>query len=297
MPAAAMENKSVVRGMVYGGAASCVAEVLTMPVDVIKTRLQMDGSNAVRLYKGSVDCGTKLLRAEGITALWRGLSPALLRQSTYGSLRYGLYNPIRDMLGVDPGRPVPFWKKLVAGAGAGALASGVANPTDLLKVRLQTDGMSAVRTYTGLVHCFTKTLRDEGILGFWTGVGPTMGRATALAAAELATYDEAKVQLKRSGFFPTDGLVLHVCTAFVSGFVATVASSPFDVVKSRVMGQSVDASGKGTLYGGMVDCFVKTVRNEGPMSLYRGFWPNFGRVVPRVVTVFVVMEQLKAQFG
>ena len=36
---------------------------------------------------------------------------------------------------------------------------------------------------------------------------------------------------------------------------------------------------------------------QGPMSLYNGFWPNFGRVVPRVMIVFLVMEQLKSKFG
>ena len=51
------------------------------------------------------------------------------------------------------------------------------------------------------------------------------------------------------------------------------------------------------LYGGMVDCFLKSSREEGFMSLYNGFWPNFGRVVPRVTIVFIVMEQLKSFFG
>ena len=76
-----------------------------------------------------------------------------------------------------------------------------------------------------------------------------------------------------------------------------MASSPFDVVKSRVMGQPLNPDGTGKLYGGMVDCFVKSAQSEGIMSLYNGFWPNFGRVVPRVTIVFIVMEQLKANFG
>ena len=44
-------------------------------------------------------------------------------------------------MGITPGQPVPLWKKIVAGGAAGAVASAVANPTDLMKVRLQTDGM------------------------------------------------------------------------------------------------------------------------------------------------------------
>ena len=86
-------------------------------------------------------------------------------------------------------------------------------------------------------------------------------------------------------------------TAFISGFVSTVVSSPFDVVKSRVMGQPLNPDGTGKLFGGMIDCFFKSASSEGPMSLYNGFWPNFGRVVPRVLIVFMVMEQLKANFG
>ena len=72
-----------------------------MPIDVVKTRLQMDGSGgSVKAYNGSVDCATKLVRSEGPSSLFKGLPPALLRQSTYGSLRYGLYGPIKDSMGV-----------------------------------------------------------------------------------------------------------------------------------------------------------------------------------------------------
>lgn len=275
-----------------------------MPVDVVKTRLQMDGSGgAVKQYAGSADCAKKLVASEGPTALFKGLPPALVRQSTYGSLRYGLYGPIKNSMGIKAGEKVPLWKKIVAGGGAGAIASAVANPTDLLKVRLQADGMAKdaegnllPKRYTGMVDAFGKVVKEEGVLALWTGVGPTVGRATALAAAELATYDEVKTQLLGTGFF-TPGLLLTVTTAFASGYVSTVASSPFDVVKSRVMGQPMTADGKPTLYSGMVDCFVKTSQKEGPGSLYNGFWPNFGRVVPRVTIVFVVMEQLKNNFG
>ena len=73
-----------------------------MPVDVVKTRLQMDGAGGVKMYNGSVDCARKLIAADGPGALFMGLPPALLRQSTYGSLRYGLYGPIRNSLGASP---------------------------------------------------------------------------------------------------------------------------------------------------------------------------------------------------
>jgi len=299
-----MESGSVWKGLAYGGFSSCVAETVTMPIDVVKTRLQMDGSGgAVKQYAGAMDCASKMVKAEGPSALFKGLPPALVRQSTYGSLRYGLYGPIKNSMGITAGQPVPLWKKIVAGGGAGAIASAVANPTDLLKVRLQTDGMLKdaegnllPKRYAGMVDAFKITVAEEGVLALWTGVGPTVGRATALAAAELATYDECKTQILKRKLM-AEGLPCHIMTAFISGFVSTVVSSPFDVVKSRVMGQPLNPDGTGKLFSGMVDCFVKSSKNEGIMSLYNGFWPNFGRVVPRVTIVFIVMEQLKGVFG
>jgi len=74
-----------------------------MPIDVCKTRLQMDGAGGgVKMYNGTMDCAGKLVKSEGAGALFKGLPPALLRQSTYGSLRYGLYGPIRNSLGAQP---------------------------------------------------------------------------------------------------------------------------------------------------------------------------------------------------
>ena len=162
-----------------------------MPIDVVKTRLQMDGSGGLKQYSGTMDCATKMVRAEGAGALFKGLPPALVRQSTYGSMRYGFYTPLRNALGahcahpsrlslarglrplivdpdagVKPGTPkheIPLWKKIVAGAGAGAISSAAANPTDLVKVRLQTDGMLKgpdgnflPKKYTGMGHAFLR---------------------------------------------------------------------------------------------------------------------------------------------
>ena len=127
-----MESGSVIKGLAYGGFASCVAEVVTMPIDVVKTRMQFSGAHSVQ-YKGSLDAASQILRKEGAQALFKGLKPALLRQATYGAMRYGLYAPIRNSLGVDPSLPkseIPIVKKIIAGASAGAVASFLANPTE-----------------------------------------------------------------------------------------------------------------------------------------------------------------------
>ena len=168
----------------------------------------------------------------------------------------------------------------------------------LLQVRLQVDGMAvgSKPKYNGMADCLKKIMAEKGITGMWRGAGPTIGRATVLAAVEMSSYDEVKTQLIKNNII-TPGTVSGVfVTAVASGFFCAVFSSPFDVVKSRVMGQPVDAKGVGTLYKGMVDCFVKSAKNEGVASLWKGFLPNWGRLGPRGVICFVTMETLNNHF-
>jgi hypothetical protein len=296
-----MDNKSPWKGLAYGGFASMLADVITLPIDVTKVRLQVQGQlGAVRQYNGFFDAIGKIVKTEGTLALWKGLSPALLRQGTYGSLRYGLYGPIKAALGMDGTKNDPMHLKIAAGAAAGAASSAICNPTDLIKIRLQADGMGGpgvAPRYRGLIHAFSSIIKEEGVTGLWKGVGPTVGRATVLAAAELSSYDEIKQQILRRQWVE-EGLKCHFAAAGSAGFIAAWCSSPFDVIKSRYMNQPIDKlTGKGTLYKGMIDAFSQSVKAEGVTCLWNGFWPNAGRVVPRVVIIFMVMEQLKTRFG
>ena len=77
-------------------------------------------------FRVSVRCAPPHLDAHA------GVEPALIRQVVYGGLRYGLYAPIRNAIGVDANTPkdkIPFHLKFAAGASAGGLASFIANPT------------------------------------------------------------------------------------------------------------------------------------------------------------------------
>lgn len=288
-----MQSDSVLKGLAYGATASMIGDLITMPVDVTKTRLQISGEGGKRLYSGMFDCMGKTARAEGFSALWKGLEPALWRQCFYGSLRYGLYGPIKDVLapGVDKSE-LPLGYKILAGGLSGTLAQAVANPCDLVKVRMIGDGMAAgggAPRYRWFLGALATVAKEEGVRGLYKGVGANVGRASTLAAAEMASYDAIKPIMQKQ-FELQDGLQLHAATATWAGFIAAFVANPFDVVKSRVM------NGRGE-YGGMVDCFQKTISKEGVGSLWKGFIPAWGRVGPRVIICFVTMEQLRLRFG
>lgn len=100
----------------------------------------------------------------------------------------------------------------MAGATAGALGSGIANPTDLVKVRMQAQGAGTASThsYGGVWQAFAHIYRCEGARGLYKGVGPTTQRATLLTASQLASYDHIKHALLSWTWLPFhEGIVTH----------------------------------------------------------------------------------------
>ena len=76
---------------------------------------------------------------EGPFALFKGLVPGLQRQIVFNGLSIGLYVPIRDIITGElaPGVNPTLLQKLCAGIATGAFGITVANPTDVVKVRMQ----------------------------------------------------------------------------------------------------------------------------------------------------------------
>nr|KYP67692.1 hypothetical protein KK1_024044 [Cajanus cajan] len=120
-----------------------------------------------------------------------------------------------------------------------------------------------------------------GVQALWTGLGPNIARNAIINAAELASCDQVKQTiLKIPGF--TDNVVTHLLAGLGAGFFAVCIGSPVD--KSRMMG---DSSYKSTL-----DCFIKTLKNDGPFAFYKGFLPNFGQLGSWNVIMFLTLEQV-----
>ncbi|KAG2430272.1 hypothetical protein HXX76_010368 [Chlamydomonas incerta] len=267
--------------------AACTAEVLTLPLDTAKVRLQLQaGGNK---YKGMLGTVATIAREEGPASLWKGIEPGLHRQCLFGGLRIGLYEPVRNLyVGKDFKGDPPLHLKIAAGLTTGALGISIASPTDLVKVRMQSEGKLApgvAKKYPSAFAAYGIIARDEGFLGLWKGLGPNIARNAIINAAELASYDQIKQSLLGMGM--KDNVGTHLAAGLGAGFFAVCIGSPVDVVKSRVMG---DRDGK---FKGVIDCFVKTARNEGPLAFYKGFIPNFGRLGSWNVAMFLTLEQAK----
>ncbi|KAJ1442154.1 Mitochondrial carrier protein [Sesbania bispinosa] len=303
-----------IKGFVEGGIASIVAGCSTHPLDLIKVRMQLQGEtqapnlrsefafhpNSVHrppppARTGPIAVGVKLVRQEGVTALFSGVSATVLRQVLYSTTRMGLYDMFKKKWSnPNTGGNMPLTRKIGAGLISGGIGAAVGNPADVAMVRMQADGRlppAQRRDYKSVVDAITRMAKDEGVTSLWRGSSLTVYRAMLVTASQLASYDEFKEMILEKGVM-RDGLGTHVTASFAAGFVAAVVSNPVDVIKTRVMNMKVEP-GAAPPYSGALDCVLKTVRAEGPMALYKGFVPTITRQGPFTVVLFVTLERVR----
>lgn len=120
-----------------------------------------------------------------------------------------------------------------------------------------------------------------------------MLRAAVLAAAELATYDVLKEVISIVLHKDKSSVIIHIITAFLSSIISCFVSCPFDMVRSRIMNQPINEEGRGLLYSSTIDCFVKSIRNDGFGVLLSGYWAFFARLAPNTVLTFVCLEYFR----
>jgi solute carrier family 25 (mitochondrial oxoglutarate transporter), member 11 len=212
------------------------ATVFVQPLDLIKTRLQISGQGgAAKEYTGTFDAMTKIIRREGLRALYKGLSAGLLRQATYTTTRLGTYTFLNEKYRSETGKVPNLLVSMGLGVCAGITGSFVGNPAEISLIRMTADGrlpLDQRRNYTSVINAVARIVREEGVATLWRGCIPTMGRAAVVNAAQLSSYSQAKQMLVASGHF-TEGIFMHFTASMISGFVTTVASMPVDIAKTR----------------------------------------------------------------
>ncbi|XP_017869643.1 PREDICTED: mitochondrial uncoupling protein 4 [Drosophila arizonae] len=301
--------------------AASVAELATYPLDLTKTRLQIQGeaasvaaiastanatssvtggAKANMQYRGMVATAFGIVREEGALKLWQGVTPALYRHVVYSGVRICSYDLMRKELTENGTQALPVWKSALCGVTAGAVAQWLASPADLVKVQIQMEGkrrlMGEAPRVHGAAHAFRKIVQRGGIKGLWKGSIPNVQRAALVNLGDLTTYDTIKHLIMRRLHMP-DCHTVHVLASICAGFVAAIMGTPADVVKTRIMNQPTDELGRGLLYRGSVDCLRQTVGKEGFVALYKGFLPCWIRMAPWSLTFWLSFEQIRKMIG
>ncbi|KAI8046626.1 mitochondrial dicarboxylate carrier [Drosophila gunungcola] len=266
----------------FGGLASVGAAVVTHPLDLIKVTLQTQQG-----HLSVAQLIPKLAREQGILVFYNGLSASMLRQMTYSTARFGVYEAGKDYVKTDT-----FAGK-VALAGASGLVGGiVGTPADMVNVRMQNDVKLPVeqrRNYKNAVDGLFRVYRQEGFARLFSGATTATARGILMTIGQIAFYDQTKIYLLATPYFH-DNLITHFTASLVAGTIATTLTQPLDVLKTRSM------NAKPGEYAGLWDV-VKHTAKLGPLGFFKGYVPAFVRLGPHTIITFVFLEQLRLNFG
>ena len=126
----------LLKNVFCAGCAAVLTVTFIHPIDVVKTRIQVESNKGNSAGIGGVV--KSALDTEGAGAFYKGIKPAWLREMSYSSLRIGLYDPVKILVGANnPG--ASFLQKFLAGAIAGAIGCTAGNPFDILKTKMMAD--------------------------------------------------------------------------------------------------------------------------------------------------------------
>ncbi|XP_067291933.1 mitochondrial glutamate carrier 1 [Pseudorasbora parva] len=180
------QKLTLLREMLAGCGAGTCQVIVTTPMEMLKIQLQDAGRIAAqrKLMPQAVTPGgpvevksptamqltRELLKEKGIAGLYKGLGATLLRDVPFSVIYFPLFANLNN-LGKKGGEgPAPFYVSFVSGCVAGSTAAVAVNPVDVIKTRLQslTRG-SQEDTYSGVMDCIRKILRNEGPTAFLKG--------------------------------------------------------------------------------------------------------------------------------
>jgi len=276
---------------ILGGIAGCGATLCVHPLDVIRVQIQIDSG------KASIGSVTKHILAEkGPTGLYAGLTAGVFRQLTYGLTRFGVYQVLED--NAKKTRTPSFLERIGFGIIAGASGALVGNPSEVALVRMSADSKSPIaerRNYKNVADALVRVVREEGVLALMRGLDSNIARCVLLNASQLATFGQSKDLISQYTSIPA-GLPMQFSASMVAGLMATIVTLPMDTTKSRL--QNMKPGPDGILpYKNALDCVMKSVKAEGPLSLWKGFLPFYIKIAPHTTISLVILDQLRSHFS
>ncbi|KAL7539317.1 hypothetical protein ACHAWF_006372 [Thalassiosira exigua] len=302
-----------------GGMAGSVAKTVTAPLSRLTILYQVHPMVTTKenrpKFSMTIRGGLyKIVERGGLMSLWTGNGTSCLHRFPFSAINFWCYEGVLDLLNgpqrlsdddeddSSNSREVSTVSRLVAGAVAGTTACVACYPLDLVRTRLTTQ-LEGRETYRGITDAFSKIVRNEGFIGLYSGLGPTLmvavpnfsiswvvyGSLKEYALEDELFYNLRKVDIEtgkeRLGFALTLGF------GAASGTLSTLVTFPFDTVRRRMQIQGQHFAPNERLSG--VEMIRTLLIRDGVKGFYRGLKPEVLKVVPMVGTMFTVYEMLK----
>ncbi|KAJ3117905.1 mitochondrial thiamine pyrophosphate transporter [Nowakowskiella sp. JEL0407] len=310
---------------IAGAIAGVSSRIVIAPLDVIKIRLQLQSQSE---YVGIVNSFRKIIREEGVVALWKGNLPAIFLYFFYGGVQFSVYHDtlrfsnslvFKDKVNSDllnfccGGKSISSSTKAIAGGSA----TIITYPLDLLRTRFAVQGNTKI--YTSLPSAVSQIYKSEGLPGFYRGLYPTLYQIIPSMGIMFGTHEifhrllhqtnkylttrqnllSTTPQIPFLSVTSTDRIIELISGACAGMFTKTIVM-PFDVIRKRqqVQGPTISRYAVKSIpfTSSFLNSAANIVRTEGWVGLYRGWVPSLVKAAPSSAVTFFVFAECRKVF-
>lgn len=287
---------------VGGASAGLVASATLQPFEVIKTRMQV-GTAGVSGANNIFSTASRVVRTQGVLALWSGVSASCIR-TTAGA---GLYFFVLDKMQKEvkqwqkkkyangEGKQSEFENSLqtfMVGAVSRASIATLLNPISVVKTRLEYGGGPEYKRSVGKM--LVDITKKEGAKGLFSGIVPTILRDAPFSGLNLLLFMKAReftATLAEKQGREVSSYDTLMCGAFAGGF-ATFLTQPPDVLRTRLQIQrNLDRNIKPMV------TFSTIIAEKGLKGLYVGAVPRIARRTFQQAITWSLFEFVSRQLG
>jgi len=169
-----------------------------------------------------------------------------------------------------------FFENFMLSGVAAAVSKTAAAPIERVKLLVQNQSEMIKqgrldRPYTGVMDCTMRTFKNEGIIPFWRGNMANVLRYFPTQALNFAFKDTIKALFKTAKDAPQyEKFAKNIMSGGMAGSMSLLFVYSLDYCRTR-LANDAKAKGKEREFNGMIDVYVKTIKSDGVVGLYRGF--------------------------
>ncbi|MBW0463169.1 hypothetical protein O181_002884 [Austropuccinia psidii MF-1] len=299
--------------IISGASAGLVSSIVTCPLDVVKTKLQAQGSfintnSTLASYKGLTGSLKTIWREEGHRGLYRGLGPTIIGYLPTWAIYFTIYDAAKARLAsLRPNHQETILSHVLAAMTAGAISTTATNPLWLIKTRFMAQRTHRDPTEERFRHtfdAFRRIYEKEGLRGFYRGLVPSLLGVTHVAI-QFPLYEQIKLYYQKK--YPDDLPSAQILVASAcSKMLASLITYPHEVLRTRLQVHVLEKNGRNAncvvlspnllgqsklVYPRVRDVFKAIMKNEGVLGLYHGMGVNLIRTVPSSALTILTYEQ------
>ncbi|KAH8767648.1 mitochondrial carrier domain-containing protein [Hyaloscypha finlandica] len=275
------------------GAICCsVTHGALTPVDVVKTRIQLDPVTYNRGLFGGI---RQVIAKEGAGALLTGFGPTAAGYFLQGAFKFGGYELFKqqsiNLLGYETASNNRTGVYLASAAMAEFFADIALCPLEATRIRLVSEPTYA----NGLIGGFSKMLKNEGVGAFYAGFGPILFKQVPYTMAKFVVYEKvaefAWQQFDKSTSSDAFQTTVNLGSGLIAGFAAAIVSQPADTMLSKI-NKTKGLPGEGT-----TSRLIKIAKELGLKGSYAGIGARLFMVGTLTAGQFAIYGDLKKVFG